>query len=259
MALRIFYLLIIVTLATFSSSNVSSQTTEKQVLTLNSLSNETKKVNVEFDNVNDRITFQLNSKEKLCINGYRGLVENIKILSQKFIIVHYNIRGGSGVKMQKTTLLCISNGELYNALDILSMESYEFKETYDRMTDSLGLFNEHGMYSLKIMKLENTNQTFRLSTIQYQTVMSKHDKKDNYKKIDTIKFFFDEKNNSFYMKYLSLIGNYKIECSKNVQRTFYGEKYPSVKLRDDEYVNIDKVWYNKMHGNRLVEIPNTCN
>lgn len=259
MAIRFFYLMIILTFAIISCSNVSSQTTETQVLTLKTLSNEIENVNIEFDNINDRIIFRLNSKKKLSICGYRGLVGDIKILGQKFISVNYYVRGGSGVKMQKTTILCISHGELYKALDILSNESYDFNETYDRATDSLELFNEHGLYSLKIIELEDMKETFRLSTVMYQTVMSKHDKKDNYKKIDTIKFFFDEKNNSFYMKYLSLIGDYTIEGSKNGQRTFYGEKYPSIKLRDDEYVNIDKVWYNKMRGNRLVKILNTCN
>lgn len=256
--MRNIFILIFIITSTLISTDATSQTIEKMSLRLNSLSNESVKVNVELDNVNDRITFKLNSKEKLCINGYRDLIENIKNLDKKFIAVHYIIRGGTGIKMRMTALVCISKGKLYKALDVLSTESYVFKKTYDKATDSLGLYDESGLYTLEF-NLRNNKQNFQLSAIQYEKVKSKYDKNENYEKTDTIKFYFDEKNKVFYTKYISLKGNYKIESEgvKNEQRVFKGEKYPLINLRY-EYIFIDKVWYYKMPGNLLEEISGSC-
>jgi len=255
--MRNIFILIFTTALTFISTNAISQTIEKLSFTLSSLSNESAKVNVELDNVNERITFTSNSKEKLCINGYRDLVENIKILDDKFIAVHYIVRGGTGVKIRMTALVCISKGKLYKALDVLSTESYVFKDTYNKAADSLELYDESSIYTLKF-NLRNGKQNFQLSAIQHEKVKSKHNKKNNYEKKDTLKFYFDEKNKVFYTKSVSLKGNYKIESAKNKQRVFKGEKYPLTNLRDNEYIFIDKVWYNKVHDNNLIEISSSC-
>ena len=253
-------MLIFTTVSIFICTDGASQVIEKKKLTLTSLLNESVKVNIELDNVNDRITFVLNTKEILCINGYRDLVENIKVLNKKFVSIHYKIRGGSGVKMRRTALVCISKGRLYKALDVLSMESYAFKETYDKVTDSLGLYDESGIYTLKFDNLRNDKQSIQLSAIQYDKVKSKHDKNKNYEKTDTIKFYFDEKNKVFYTKYISMKGNYKIEIegAKSEQRIFKGEKYPFIKLRNDEYIFIDNVWYNRERGNHLQGTLSSC-
>ena len=121
------------------------------------------------DDVNDKITLKLNSKEMLCLNDYRGLEEDMKILGNKFIIIQYKTRGGSGVKMIRTALVCISNGKLCKALDVLSTESYEFKDTYDKATDSLKLYDESGLCTLRFVDLQNDGQGFLLHGCKRKT------------------------------------------------------------------------------------------
>ena len=257
--MRNLFILIFTTVSTLICTDAASQVIEKKSLTLNSLSNESAKVNVELDNVNDRITFKLSPKEILCINGYRDLIENIKILNKKFMSIHYRIRGGSDVRLEKTALVCISKGKLYKALNVLSMESYEILGTNDKLPDSLEVY-ESGMYKLIFNNLRYDNQNFQLSAIQFEKVKSKYDKSKNFEKKDMIKFYFDEKNKVFYTKYVSMKGDYKIEVDggKNEQKKFNGEKYPFIKLRNEEYIFIDYFWYFVERGNRLSEISSSC-
>ncbi len=258
MIVKNIYILIITAVLSFVSNHAMSQENEDMNLELNSLSNESVRVNVELDDVNDRITLKLNSKEMLCLNDYRGLEEDMKILGNKFIVIQYRTRGGSGVKVRKTALICISNGKFCKALDVLSTESYEFKDTYDKATDSLKLYNESGLCTLRLVDLQNEGQGFMLHAIQYEKVKSKFNKRDNYEKTDTIKFCFDENNKVFYTTYLRLEGNYKIEGEMNSQRFFKGQKYPSIDLKNNQYIFIDNVWYNKMRDNHLAEISGSC-
>lgn len=252
MAMRIKHISIFVFLFALYC-NCFSQSIESKSLIINSLTNKPERVLIELDNVNNRITIKSGSKGILCLNGYTDLIGAIKIIHKKFIFIQYKIRAGSGVKMGMTTMVCVNEGQLYKSLDIISMERYEFKKTYDKRTDSLKSYNESGIYSLKFSDLKVVKQNYQLSLNQYQKIRSKQNKKENCERLDTLKFNFDRKNKVFYTNHLALKGVYKIEGSKIEQRTFKGEIYPSIYLKNYKYVIIDNVWYNKLRGNHLVE------
>lgn len=239
------------------SISAYSQATEKKVFELNSLESSPVKVDIELDNVNDKITLSLNPLETICISGYRGLVEDIKILDRTFIELQYKIRAGSGVKSQRTILFCVSKGHLCKTIDITSMNSYEFKDTYDKETDSLGLYYESGVYKITIIKLQNTEKnSYQLIATEYENIKSKQDASKNHQTLDTLKLNFDEKNRVFYTQCKPLNENYVFEESgKN--KVFKGDKYPLIKLKNEEYIFIEKIWYNKVRGNHLIKsLPN---
>jgi hypothetical protein len=101
-----------------------SQEKEDMSFELNSLSGESVRVNLELDDVNEKIILKLNSKEMLCLDNYRGLDDEMKVLNNKFIMIHYKVRGGSDIKVRKTTLVCVADGKLHKALDIVSTMSH---------------------------------------------------------------------------------------------------------------------------------------
>lgn len=86
----------IVILLSLCFVRVLSQSLEKEsVVTLNTLEGNIVKVTIGLDNVNDKIILKLNSSEPLCISGYRDLVEDIQIINETFIFLHYRIPRGS--------------------------------------------------------------------------------------------------------------------------------------------------------------------
>lgn len=231
--------------------NGFSKSIETKSLIINSLTNKPEKVLVELDYVNNRITIKSGFKKKLYLDHFTDLEGDIKVMNKKFILLQYNIRGGSGVKLEKTTLVCINNGHLLKSLDIISLDKYEFKETYDKVADSLKLYDESGIYSLKLVDFKYEKKNFKLSIIQYQKVRSKHYNNGNYENTDTIKLKFDQKNKVFYNKKISLKGKYTIENSNIKQKTFNGKMYPSIELKNYQYFIIDNIWYYKFLGNIL--------
>lgn len=241
-------------------NSVSSQSLEKGSVHLNSLEGKPVTVNVELDNVNDKIMLKLNSSEILCISGYRDLAEKIKIINEKFILLHYKIRGGSGYKMEKFVLVSISKGKLIKSMDILSMQSYELKHTYDKETDSLGLYDESGIYKIGFITSKNIQDSHhQIEATQYEKIKSKHDPTKNYETLDTLRLSFDDKNKVFYTEYKTLKGNFIFDGVSQKQRAFKGEKYPLIKLKNDEYLFINMVWYRKVNKNHFVEASFICN
>lgn len=241
-------------------NSVSSQSLEKESVLLNSLEGKPIKVNVELDNVNDKIMLKLNSSEILCISGYRDLAEKIKIINEKFILLHYKIKGGSGFKMEKLILVCIAKGKLIKSMDILSMQSYELKHTYDKETDSLGLYDESGIYKINFITSKNIQDSYhQIEATQYVKVKSKQDPNKNHETIDTLRFSFDDKNKVFYTEYKSLKGNFIFNGVPGKQRVFKGERYPLIKLKNDEYIFINMVWYRKVNQNHFLEASSICN
>ena len=243
----------------FINIKASSQGSENKKLTLNSLEGLPVKVNVELDNVNDRIIVTLSSLESICVSGYRDLTQNIKVIKQKFILFHYRVRGGSGIKVERVMLVCVSKDHLFKAIDVVSMHSYKLHETYDKETDSLGLYNESSIYKLSFIydqfSKEASNQ---LTAIQYDKIKSKHDATKNHETLDTLKFNFDSKNKVFCTGYGTLKGSYMVAGNSNKQTIIKQNKYPIIKLKNVEYIFIDGVWYSKVRGNHLMESSPNC-
>ncbi|HET9058269.1 MAG TPA: hypothetical protein VFN30_15600 [Chitinophagaceae bacterium] len=241
----------------FLNSNIIAQSIEKKSIIFNSLEEEPVRVNIELDYVGDKIKIIFNPSQTICIDGFRGLAEDIKIISKKFVTLTYKMRAGSGVKVRRTVLICVSKGYLYRTLDIGSLDSYEFKNTYDKETDSRNLYDESGIYKISFINPKNTkNNEYLLEATQYEKIKSKHDPSKNHETLDTLRFNFDNKNKVFYTEYRSLKGNY-IFAGK--QRVFMGEKYPIIKLINDEYLFIDKIWYSKVRENNFAEVSPACN
>jgi hypothetical protein len=252
---------IIILLFTIINFNVLSQTIDNKSYKLYSLENIESTVNIKLDDANEKITIELNPNEIFCINGFRGLDQDVNILNQKFIELRFKIRGGSGVAIRRYVLICISDSKLYKSIDVISMISSEFKETYVPSIDSLNLYNESSIYKLSFTMSQGDNQNYKLIAIQSEKVKSKHDTTQNHETQDMLQFSFDKGNKVFYNQLNSLNGSFEINTDNGNLRTkkdFNGTEYPSIKLKNEEYYFINQSWYIKDGKNHLTEFSSLC-
>lgn len=255
--------IIIILLFTIINFNVLSQTIDNKRYKLYSLENIENTVNIKLDDANEKITIELNPNETLCINGFRGLEQEVNILNRKFIEIRFKVRGGSGVAVRRYVLICISYNTLYKAIDVISMVSSEFKETYVHSIDSLNLYDETSIYKLSFTMSQGDNQKYKLLAIQSEKVRSKHEPKQNHETEDMLQFNFDENDKVFYNQIDSLQGSFLINSdidSTDKLINFNGEKYPAIKLKDNTgYYFINHSWYMKGTKNHLQKLTSNCN
>lgn len=232
-------------LLTIPAIPIYSQTIEKNTLTFHSLENTWVKVAIELDVVNEKITLTLNPEEILCIAGYKGLVERVNVVDDKFISLSFHSPGGSEVGMEQTVLVCVSNEHLYKSLDIISKES-----------DFFGYFDH--IYKINFIDMqEPSKDTYKYIATQYDYVKSTNDSDKNHETLDILRFNFD-KNRVFYNTSISLKGSYTVinnpslhDSSQEKETVFKEEKYSGIALMNtgcspilaSKYLFIDGFWY----------------
>ena len=141
--IRILIALIIFILLTKSTY---SQPSGSINIVLYSIENKLSKINLCLDELNEKIIINLSSSESLCINGFKDLTEEIKVIKRKFLLFKFRIRGGTGVALRRSVLVCISNDRLFKVFDVLSMVRSQCKENYIPKVDSLNEFDENHNY-----------------------------------------------------------------------------------------------------------------
>src|SRR6185437_13046390 len=62
------------------------------------------KVSIKLDDINNRLIIKIGHSDSLYIDGYVGddRYEKIKIISQKFLLLSFAVRGGSGLGLSET-------------------------------------------------------------------------------------------------------------------------------------------------------------
>lgn len=256
---KIFFFILSIILV-FVNSTVSSQVLVNKSFTLNSLENIPVKVNIDIDHVNDKITLMLSPSETLCMSGYSGLVEDIKIINKNFISLVYYLRGGSEVELARTVLVCVVRNKIYKAMDLVSMQSSYSKDMYDKEADSLEIYDESEIYKINFIPSQNSERcNYKLIATEYDKVSSKQDSTTNHETLDTLNFEFDLKNKVFYTNFILLNGNYIFGEDSNKHKQIKKTNYPAIKLKKEEYIFIDGTWYCKVHENHLLETSLKCN
>lgn len=260
MAMKNLSYLITLWLLTLINVTVSAQLTDGTKYKIYSLENKEFILQVKPDVNNEKIIITLNPKETLCINGYSGFDQQIKVLNEKFIELHFRMRGGSGVAIRRYVLVCVSGVKLYKPIDVLSLVRSEFKETYVPSIDSLNLYDESSLFSLKFNLLQDHGQRFKLYVTQSEEVISKYDPSKNHLYKDSLELKFDESCSVFYDEFRNLRGHFDISSDDGSSKEiiFKGEKYPAIKLRNAEYYYINQKWLMRDRKNHLSEFSDSC-
>src|SRR5260370_30093298 len=113
-------------------------------------------------------------KDTIFINEFMD-IEEVHVLKGKFLQVVYEVRTGSDQNLIQLVLLCVNYGKLYQAMHVESYLSYDIDKVWDKKADSLKLFDEHGLYELKLNLLGNDKSSFKLVVDIHNESKSKHD------------------------------------------------------------------------------------
>jgi len=252
--------IIIIVYFAFFNLNDASCFVEAENYKLISFDNKECSVSLELDLVKEYIKVILDDNEVLYINGFMGLEQKVNILNNKFLELRIKTRGGSGIAMRRFILICISDNKLVKAIDIISMISSEFKESYVPCIDSLKQYDEKSIYSLTFT-IKQKGNGFKLIAVESEKVQSKMDPSKNHDTKDLLQFNFDMNMKIFYNHIEGLSGVFTIDSddgNPTFNHQFREGEYPTIKLKKGKYYYIDHVWYINDSKDHLTKFSNTC-
>ena len=231
----------LVLIVCFAFSSLLGQGIEKQYLLHGVDDSLCYSVSVIEDLENDVAIFSVNENVTK-IFGVRG-IEEITVHSAKFLEVRFVIRGGSNVKLRRNVLLCVSKGEVYKTLDILSEATSRVTEVYDKAADSLKLFDEKEDYNVTISIKQKGNR-YKAVLLERKKVESKYDPSQNESFEKSYELDFDPGGYFFYNSTKRLNKRYKIYSSQNnnTVEKFISEEVPCIQLYKNVYLFIDNKW-----------------
>jgi hypothetical protein len=234
---------IIVTITILLTFYTIPKCDETKAIKLLSLEGQEVSVSIMDSSLHDKAVIQLNDSVTICLNGSRGLIDDVSVINQKFIEVKYRIMGGSGVGIQKYTLICVSKGQMYRAIDL----EYLFESDYSdgNETGDSAIFDEHSLHELNFNYFSNSD-SLKARIIEHRNEQSKIEPRNNKNLWDTLYLNFDSLNFIFYSGFDSLGGNYTLTCDgPENDSTIYipQDLYPVIHLRyGGVYYFINKKW-----------------
>src|ERR1700744_6153897 len=69
-----------------------------------------------------------------------------RIFGGHFLEVNCTWRVGTNQDRRNTIILCVNKNKLIESMHVKSYSSFDLDEVYDKKTDAMKLFNEHGLY-----------------------------------------------------------------------------------------------------------------
>lgn len=206
-----------------------SQLREDKFLSLHSLEDKEVSLKIKFDYRYDRISLELDSDKKICIEGFRYLSQEIKILNNKFVELQIGMRGGSGESVHRYVLICTSKNRLYKSIDLISLVENLIDSSTNYKEDVIGIIEKNNSYEMTMIG-EST-------------------------------LHFDFNNKVFFNGYKKLKGSYFINSERDLSSekiNFNNEKFPSLSTQCGVYIFIRNQWYVQGEENQLMELSSGC-
>jgi hypothetical protein len=238
-----------------------SQLIENNNYKLLSLENCEKNIEIQFDYINDLIKVTLIPDEILCMHDFKGLETEICVIHQRFLQLSFKTSGGTGVRLRRVVLICVSEDKLFMPINVISQVSSRIDKTYDAEIDSMNIYDETESYELTISFSPDVKNLV-LHAIETEKVNSKFDPKRDRETHNEYEFDFDSNNKIFFNQLIGLDGCFIIDSDDGTPATkkiFFGEKYPSIKLQNNDYYYIQQSWYIRDDEYHLTKFSNTCN
>lgn len=225
----------------FASSSLLGQQIEKQYL-LRGISDSMRySVTVE-ENVIDGFTTFSSVNDTLKIFGVQD-IQIVTVHAEAFLEIQFKVRGGLGVTVRRKVLLCVSQGKIYKTLDLLSEITSRVTEVYDKVADSLKLFDEKEDYHVTL-SIKQKGNYYKAVLSESKKVESKYDPSQNESFGKSYELDFDPGGFFFYNSTKRLNKRYKIYSSQNnnTVEKFISEEVPCIQLYKNVYLLIDTEW-----------------
>ncbi len=239
MAMRIKFVLIVC----FLSSSVLGQEIKKRYLLSGVDDSVSYSVTIKEDSINGIALFS-SQDYTLKVFGVKDILMTT-VHSGSFLEIQFKIPGGSGVRVRRKVLLCMSQGKIYKAMDILSEVTSRITEVYDKVADSLKLFDEKEDYLVTLSIKQTKDRHFKAVLFESKKVESKYNSSQNDSFERSYQLDFDPGGYFFYSSMKRLNKHYKVYSSKDnkaVQK-FISEEVPCIQLYEKTYLLIDNDWY----------------
>lgn len=227
------------------------------VIKLRSLENERIKVKITYNFANDRAYVELNPNVKITLKGFRSLPQGgVKVLDNKFLGIQYELRGGTGVRNGRYAIFCCSKGKLYKSMDVASLSSFIFKDTYVPSVDSLHLYDENSLYQLNFGEITEKNNSFELTVSGITKIHSKINPGTNCESQDTTHLHFDNANKIFYTGHITLNGTYVVISDEilNESVNFSNKSLPLLDIDQMQYIFFKNRWFSQWAAYHLEQV-----
>jgi hypothetical protein len=186
------------------------------------------------------VSFQ---KSVLKIFGVQEVL-SAQIHANSFLEIQFRVRGGSGVKARRNVLICISQGKVYKAIDFLSETTSRVSTVYNRLADSLKLFDEKSDYHVALSIRKTEDNYYKAVLFESTKVESKYDPSQNISLEKPYELDFDPNGIFFYNSMKSLNKYYNVYLRKENKTVdkFIGGEVPCIQLYEKLYLLIDHEW-----------------
>jgi hypothetical protein len=182
-------------------------------------------------------------KDTITDHDFWDVPTEVRVLSEKFIEIKYAVRGGSGVGLGNTLILCVKNNRLYEAMRVLG---YSNGESGDQQE----------YYSIKVSALKGDNlKKYELVINIHDRMNSKSDPETNYNYTNQSILHFDVSRNVFYSikedLFDSFINVYDSKADKTHKQPVKGN-FPVIILGKEKYYFIKGEWYDLRRDNIIL-------
>lgn len=167
-------------------------------------------------------------KETISISDFWGVPPEIRLLNKNFIRINYSVRGGSGVGLGNTMIICVNGSHLYQAMHVLRY-----------LTGESGGIQEE--YRVKLHLVGNSVNNYKLKASIHDFVDSKPFPKENYVYDNNTTLAFDVRQNVFYSVKQGIYDRFITTKNKTKQKV--NGNFPMIILGKDTYYFINGKWY----------------
>ena len=218
---------------------------QRQAFNIRSFDGPVRKIYLVSDYTKDALTISC-LKDTLHVKDFTTIVGEISILKNNFLKVSYKTRGGSGIHVQHTIILCVDNNRLYQALHVTSLGNEEFID-YSKPVDTANLVDEKSVYEVKLSLIGNSVPTYKLNLNIHNEKWSKHNSSTNHIYNKTAILKFDKDLKIFYNTDKNISHDFTIYDPKtgSESKQFIFGRYPAIILDSYSYYYIKGEWFEK--------------
>jgi hypothetical protein len=177
-------------------------------------------------------------KDVININDFWGAPPEIHLLNKNFIEINYAVRGGSGVGLGNTLIICVDGQHLYEAMHVLRY-----------LTGESGGYQEE--YRIKLRLVGNNVNNYKLKVTVHDFVDSKPRPKENYVYDNNTVLAFDVQQNIFYSVKQNIYDHFI--ATKNKIKQKVDGNFPTIILGKETYYFINGRWYFNNLDKEMVE------
>jgi hypothetical protein len=141
-------------------------------------------------------------------------------------------------------VLCVSENKIYKSLDILSEVTSRLNRVYNKLADSLKLFDEKEDYYVKLSVNHTDGSQYKTVLSESKTIESKYDPAQNVFFEKEYELNFDLGGFFFYNSNQRLNKLYKVHSARGDQtrEKFISRDVPCIQLFENRYLYLDGEW-----------------